>query len=142
MPSKHFPILFFDGCCPLCNFVVRIIYRIDTSGIIRFAPIESELGRAVIERYPELKNIDSAFILDNDEKGNERIAWKSKMLARVSAYIRWPWKFMFIPFKIIPHAIGDWMYEFIAQNRNKIFRRYDACPIPPTGLRERFLTEG
>jgi hypothetical protein len=81
----------------------------DTRGIIRFAPIESEFGRAVIERYPELKNIDSAFILDNDEKGCERIAWKSKMLARVSDYMKWPWKLMLISFKIM--VVGQ--FEFI-----------------------------
>ena len=139
MPSKHHPILFFDGCCPLCNFVVRVIYRIDTLGIIRFAPIESDLGQAIIERHPELKNIDSAFILDRNEKGNEHIAWKSKMLVRVADYIAWPWKLILIPFKIMPQAIGDWIYEFIAKNRNKFFRRYDACPVPPPGLRERFF---
>jgi predicted DCC family thiol-disulfide oxidoreductase YuxK len=136
------PILFFDGCCPFCNFIVRIICRMDTRGIIRFAKIESELGRAAIERHPELKGIDSAFMLDRDEKGEETIAWKSNMLARVADYIQWPWKLILIPFKIIPQAIGDWIYEFTAKNRNKLFRRYDACPIPPPGLRERFIAEG
>ena len=114
----------------------------DSQGIIRYAPIESEEGRTVIERYPELKNIDSAFILDLDGKGNERIAFKSEMLAWLSDYIEWPWKHILIPFKIIPRAIGDWMYEFIAKNRNKLFRRYDVCPVPPPGLRDRFLSIG
>ena|ERR1700733_13094794 len=139
MPSTYYPILFFDGCCPFCNFAVRMVYRMDSHGTIRFAPIESELGQTVIELNPEMKNIDSAFILDQDEKGNERIAWKSSMLARLTDYMAWPWKLLLIPFKIIPQGMGDWIYEFIAMNRNKFFRRYDVCPIPPEGLRERFL---
>src|SRR5665213_1093802 len=116
MPDTRFPILFFDGYCPFCNFVVRMIYRLDRRGAIRFAPIESELGGAVIERHPELKAIDSAFILDRDERGNERISAKSDMLARVVDYIAWPEKLPLLPFILLPPRMGDWLYDVVARN--------------------------
>ena len=94
-----------------------------------------------MERHPELKNIDSAFILTEDENGEERIAWKSNMLVRLAEYIPWPLKPMLVPFKILPLAIGDWLYDLVAKNRNKLFRRYESCPVPPPGFRERFLIE-
>ncbi|HZK75303.1 MAG TPA: DCC1-like thiol-disulfide oxidoreductase family protein [Candidatus Kapabacteria bacterium] len=138
--SSYVPIVFFDGCCPFCNFVVRMIYRLDRRGAIRFAPIESELGRAVIDRHPELKAIDSAFILDRDERGNERISAKSDMLALVANYLARPEKLWLLPFKLIPLRVGGGIYDLVARNRNRLFGRYDSCPLPPPGLRERFLT--
>ncbi|MFI5201308.1 MAG: thiol-disulfide oxidoreductase DCC family protein [Candidatus Kapaibacterium sp.] len=139
MPDFEFPILFFDGCCPFCNFVVRMIYRLDRRGILRFAPIESGIGQAAIERHPEMKAVDSAFILDYDERGAEHISAKSDMLARLAGYIEWPGKILLLPFKLLPRKWGDCLYDLVARNRSRWFGRYESCSIPPTGLRERFL---
>ncbi|HET6399873.1 MAG TPA: DCC1-like thiol-disulfide oxidoreductase family protein [Candidatus Kapabacteria bacterium] len=140
IPQMCGPILLFDGYCPFCNFVVRMIYRLDRSGTILFAPIESERGRAVIERHPEVKALDSAFLLEHDEYGTERISAKSDMLARLADYIAWPGKLLLLPFKIIPCRIGDLLYDQVARNRNRLFGRYESCPLPSRGLRDRFIS--
>jgi len=138
--SSHIPILLFDGCCPFCNFVVRIISRLDRHRDLRFAPIESELGRGPIQRHSVFQSIDSAFLLYYDERDNERIAAKSDMLALLADYISWPGKILLLPFKVIPNILGDWLYDAIARNRNRLFGRYESCPIPPKEWRSRFLS--
>lgn len=138
--SSYVPILFFDGCCPFCNFAVRMIYRLDRRGTIRFAPIESELGRMVIEQHPKLKACNSAFILDRNEDGSERISAKSDMLARVAKYISWPGKLLFLPLKFLPRWMADRLYDIVARNRNRLFGRYASCPIPPKEMRQRFIS--
>ena len=41
----------FDGICHLCNAAVRFIIKRDPEGVFRFAPMQSDIGRALIEKY-------------------------------------------------------------------------------------------
>ena len=43
------PILLFDGHCNFCNAWVRLIVRRDTSKKIMFAPLQSSVGRKMLE---------------------------------------------------------------------------------------------
>jgi predicted DCC family thiol-disulfide oxidoreductase YuxK len=133
------PIIFYDGLCGFCNALVRLLARLDRNASLRFAPIQSALGASVLARHPELRFIETAFVLDNDENGNERVTWKARMLSRVSEYLAWPEKILLLPFNIIPRTIGDRMYDLVARNRYRFFRRYETCPIPPAKLRSRFI---
>src|SRR5207248_4410011 len=84
--SDSSPTLFFDGCCPFCNWAVRVVWRLDRTGVIRFAPIDSGLGRRMLERYPELSSIDSAF-LTYSKNGEERYASRSGVFAQLADLI-------------------------------------------------------
>ena len=42
------PILLFDGVCNLCNAAVRFVIDNDRTGRIMFAPLQSEVGRALV----------------------------------------------------------------------------------------------
>jgi len=41
--------------------------------------------------------------------------------------------------RILPTALTDFGYDLIAKNRYRIFGRYEACPLPGAGERERFI---
>jgi predicted DCC family thiol-disulfide oxidoreductase YuxK len=41
--------------------------------------------------------------------------------------------------KILPTALADFGYDLIAKNRYRIFGRYEACPLPRSDERERFI---
>jgi len=43
---------------------------------------------------------------------------------------------------LIPRAWRDALYDWVARNRYGWFGRQDTCPLPPPGLRERFLDDG
>ena len=54
------PVVFMDGQCALCSGAARAIAKADRAGEYRICPIQSELGRAVLEHYGlDPKNPDS-----------------------------------------------------------------------------------
>ena len=135
------PILFSDGYCGFCNSMVRLMARLDRTKQVCFAPIQSKLGQYVIEQHPELRSVDTAFVMDKDKNGNERITWKAGILARLGEYVAWPAKLFFLPFKLLSGTIGDWIYELVAKYRYTFFPRYNTCPLPTPELRSRFADE-
>jgi predicted DCC family thiol-disulfide oxidoreductase YuxK len=54
--------------------------------------------------------------------------------------LRAPWPLAFAAI-LIPRHVRDAVYRWIASNRYRWFGKQDACPIPPPGLRERFLPD-
>jgi len=41
--------------------------------------------------------------------------------------------------RALPRSWRDAMYRLIVRHRYRLFGKYDACPLPPPQLRERFL---
>ena len=50
-PGGDHPVLLFDGVCNLCNGVVQFIIPRDPAGRIRFAPLQSETGKALLSGH-------------------------------------------------------------------------------------------
>jgi hypothetical protein len=48
--DRH-PIALMDGNCALCCFGARIIDRLDRAGEIRICPVQTRLGRALLQHY-------------------------------------------------------------------------------------------
>ncbi len=136
MATAQAPILFFDGGCLLCNRFVRAIQRMDRSHRLQFAPIESTPGQAVMQNVG-LKVTDSAFILERDEWGQEHIATKSKMLLRTARYLGWPGTVIGTMLTLIPEALADRAYDFVAKHRTKWPDK--ACPLPSHERERLFL---
>ena len=49
-----------------------------------------------------------------------------------------PWS-MAAALRVLPLSIRDWLYEFVARNRFRLFGRREVCYIPAWGFRDRFL---
>ena len=45
------PVVFVDGACALCSRSARIVARLDRTGEFRIAPVQGDLGRAVLAHY-------------------------------------------------------------------------------------------
>jgi predicted DCC family thiol-disulfide oxidoreductase YuxK len=41
--------------------------------------------------------------------------------------------------KVVPRAVRDLVYRFVATNRYRVFGKYDACMLPDPNQRSRFL---
>jgi predicted DCC family thiol-disulfide oxidoreductase YuxK len=65
---------------------------------------------------------------------------RSDAALHVALRLRMPWPLAFAAI-LIPRRARDAAYRWIARNRYRWFGRMDACPLPPPGLRERFLDE-
>jgi predicted DCC family thiol-disulfide oxidoreductase YuxK len=49
-----------------------------------------------------------------------------------------PWSWLTI-FRVLPGAIRNWLYDFVARHRYQWFGRYDTCLIPTPDQRARFI---
>lgn len=128
------PIVLYDGVCGLCDRSVQLILRNDRRGRFRFAALQSEIGRALLEKFglsPEA--LDSVVLVEGGR------AWrKSRAALRIARRMDAPWPLLW-PLMIIPRPVADFLYGLVARNRYRIFGKLDACMIPPPEVRARFL---
>lgn len=131
--QEHGFIMLYDGVCGLCNRAVRWILRHDRDGAMRFAPLDSAIGREARRLLPSLAGVDSVILLHRDG------AWvKSTAVLEIARYVGGPWRLALIGY-LLPRALRDWMYDRVARVRYRVFGRFDACPLPPPEQRQRFL---
>ena len=129
------PIVLYDGVCGLCDRSVQLILRNDRRGRFRFAALQSETGRALLEKFglsPEA--LDSVVLVEGD-----RVWRKSRAALRIARRMDAPWPLLW-PLVIVPRPLSDFLYDRLAKNRYRIFGKLDACMIPPPEVRARFLS--
>lgn len=131
----HHPIVIFDGVCNYCSSVVAFIIKRDGRGIFRFAPFQSDAGRALLEKYNVPPDYLDSFVLIDDG----RLYTRSEAGLRLWRRLGGVWKFLYV-FIAVPAPVRDAVYNFIARNRYKWFGRKDACMVPGPEVRDRFLS--
>jgi predicted DCC family thiol-disulfide oxidoreductase YuxK len=129
------PIVFMDGHCALCTRAARIISRLDRAGEFRICPVQSPLGRAVLEHYR----------LDPDDPESWLYLADGHAYRSMDAIIRsgtrlGGWGRLAQIFRILPRSARDWLYRRIARNRYSIGGRTDMCAVPDPALKRRLMT--
>ncbi len=136
--ARETPVLLYDGVCGFCNQSVQTVLRYDKRGALRFAALQSDYGKAVIARRPELAGVDSVVFLEPEPDGGERIHVRSDAALRVMSYLGGAWK-LFLIARLIPRPLRDLLYDTFARNRYRFFGKYDSCLLPAPEVRSRFL---
>jgi predicted DCC family thiol-disulfide oxidoreductase YuxK len=132
------PVLLYDGICGFCNSAVQTILRLDPHGSLRFAALDSDFARGVIDRHPLLAGVDSVVFVERPGQFDEEVAVKSDAALRVAGYLGGPWRMLRIA-GVVPAAVRDALYDGFARLRYRIFGTHDTCPIPAPEVRARFL---
>ena len=130
------PILLFDGHCNFCNAWVRLIVNRDNTKKILFAPLQSPVGRKMLEEHQIDVNYADSLVFFEEEG----FSLSSTAALRIFSYLN-GWERHLQLLAIIPRPLRDTFYHFIAKSRYKWFGRSEQCMIPTPELRERFLTE-
>ena len=130
------PILLFDGHCNFCNAWVRLIVNRDNSKKILFAPLQSPVGRKMLEEHQIDVNYADSLVFFEEEG----FSVSSSAALRIFSYLD-GWERHLQLLAIVPRPLRDTFYHFIAKYRYKWFGRSEQCMIPTPELRERFLTE-
>tara|TARA_R110000851_G_scaffold86328_9_gene187493 strand:+ start:1692 stop:2102 length:411 start_codon:yes stop_codon:yes gene_type:complete len=128
-------IILFDGVCNLCNSSVQYVIKRDKSNAYRFAALQSEIGKKLVEeRGIDTSQIDSIILI---EPG---VAYYTKSTAalKIAQSFGGVWQLTSV-FEWIPEKIRDWVYDYIAKNRYKWYGKKDACMIPTPELKSKFL---
>ncbi|HEU4560651.1 MAG TPA: DCC1-like thiol-disulfide oxidoreductase family protein [Longimicrobium sp.] len=134
IPEIDGPLVLYDGECGLCNRSVQLILRHDRRGRFRFAALQSELGRTLLERHRLPADVvDTVVLVDGDQAFT-----RSAAALRIAGMMDRPWPLL-RAFAIVPRPLRDVGYNFVARNRYRWFGRTDACMLPPPEVRARFL---
>lgn len=130
------PVVLFDGVCNLCDASVRCIIDRDREGVFRFAPLDSEAGRAALGSAGVAKagGLPDSVVLIDDAGVHTR----SEAVIRIARRLGLPWSLAVLAY-IFPRIVRDSVYAWVARNRYRWFGRQNACMVPSEEMRSRFL---
>jgi predicted DCC family thiol-disulfide oxidoreductase YuxK len=111
---------------------VRFVFANDPAGRVRFVPLQSPLAPQLVGADA---SSDTVVIVQN---GRRYV--RSDAILHLLLDLRAPWPLGFAAI-LLPLGLRDAVYRWVASNRYRVFGRSDSCPLPPPGLRERFLDE-
>lgn len=128
-------IVLFDGVCNLCNDAIQRIIKHDKKDIFRFASLQSEIGKKLVEeRGLDPEELDSIIMIDPG------VAYYRKSTAALEISRDMSGGYSLLKnFLFLPEGLRDGIYDFIANNRYKWFGKKDQCMIPTPELKSKFL---
>jgi predicted DCC family thiol-disulfide oxidoreductase YuxK len=128
------PVVLFDGVCNLCHASIRAIVRLDATGKILFAPLQSEVGRELLDRQDLSPDYFDSMVL---VEGNRHYT-KSAAALRVCRYLDGPVPLLY-PLIFLPRGLRDAVYDHVAEHRYQVFGKREECTVPEPHVRKRFL---
>ena len=132
-PGEEYPIVLFDGLCDLCDRSVRFILERDRRARFHFAPLQSALGKELLEKHdlpPE--SLETMVLIDRGAAHT-----KSSATLRIAGQLTFPWR-TGILFLAVPKPLRDLVYGVVARNRYRWFGKRDACMAPDPRWKDRF----
>jgi predicted DCC family thiol-disulfide oxidoreductase YuxK len=131
-------LVLYDGVCGLCDHTVQWLLDHDPAGRLSFAPLQGETAAAVRARHPELPHdLDSVILVEQGGAG-ERLWWRSAAVFRLAGHIGGVWGLL-RHLGLLPAALTDLGYRFVAAVRYRVFGVREACRLPRPEERARFL---
>ncbi|MBZ9631762.1 thiol-disulfide oxidoreductase DCC family protein [Salegentibacter sp. LM13S] len=132
---KDKKIVLFDGVCNLCNNAVTFIIEHDKKDVFRFASLQSEIGKKLVEeRGMDPEELDSIVLIDPG------VAYYRKSTAALEISRELSGGYSLLKnFSFIPEGLRDGIYNFVANNRYKWYGKKESCMIPTPKLKSKFL---
>ena len=129
------PVLLFDGVCNLCNSAVQFVLERDRQQAFRFASLQSQAAHDLLaEQNVTAGDLPDSMVLI-DASG---VHLRSDAALRVARHLGWPYSWLGAG-RIVPRAVRDAVYAWIARNRYRWFGKRDMCRLATPAERERFL---
>jgi len=148
------PVILFDGVCNLCHGGVNFVLDTDNTldGALRFAALQSDLGKVLLERAGKKPDDISSIVLvecegqSNNNDKELKFYFKSEAVLRIGAKLGNFYGIPLSPFAkvanaFVPMFIRDKIYDTVAKNRYNLMGKKDECRFDADGkFDERFLT--
>jgi predicted DCC family thiol-disulfide oxidoreductase YuxK len=129
--QKH--IILFDGECNFCSFWVKYVVKRDEKHVFRFASLQSEKGKGLLDKYKVDSTIDSVVLIENGKAFIKSTA-AFRILKTLGGL-----RSVFYGLIIIPAFIRDFFYDLMAYSRYKLFGK-STCELPADpNYKDRFL---
>ena len=128
------PVILFDGVCNFCNYWVNFAINRDKKKKLRFAPLQGEAAKKLLNQFGlDTSTFSSVILIDNGKAYTQ-----SSAAFRICKYLDGGWKLVY-GIMVIPKFIRDFFYNIIARNRYKWFGKRKECMVPTPEMIERFL---
>jgi predicted DCC family thiol-disulfide oxidoreductase YuxK len=137
------PIILFDGVCNLCNNAVNLALDWDPKGKLRFAALQSNVGRALLEANGRRSTDISSIVLVTAQGAYI----KSDAVLKISEELN---PLPFLPLKpvaalgrfVVPRFLRDLIYDGVADNRYSLMGQRNECRFDADGeFEDRFVDE-
>lgn len=132
------PVVLFDGVCNLCTGLVQFIIPRDPKQRFRFAPLQSPVGRELLDRFDlPTDRLETFVLVEGDE-----CYTKSAAALRIAKHLGGVYALLY-PLRLIPRPVRDTVYDFVADHRYQWLGRRDRCMAPSPEVDAWFLdTDG
>lgn len=134
-------IILYDGVCNLCNGAVNFAMEYDgdrSCGSVRFAALQSDAGRALLRNCGR-EETDISSIVFVEGPGPEESYVKSEAILRIAKRMRAPFPQLSALGSLVPRAVGDFVYDVVANNRYSILGKRDVCRLGDDENDDRFI---
>ena len=131
--SPH-PIFVFDGYCVLCSTGASFIMRHDPVGRVRFLSAQSSLGMAVYAHFA--LPLDASYLLITPDGTFTKTTGYFRLADMLGGWFR-----LGKIFKLVPRAIRDRVYDWVATNRYRLFGKSEQCALLSGDQRARLVIE-
>jgi predicted DCC family thiol-disulfide oxidoreductase YuxK len=129
------PVVLFDGVCNLCNHTVNFIIDHDPAGYFRFAALQSDAAKPLLERCGLSSDFLGGIVLYE----NGRCFKGSTAALRILKQLGGIWWLLY-GLIIVPRPVRDSVYEWIIRHRYQWFGKRTSCRVPTPDLEIRFLS--
>lgn len=127
-------MLLFDGVCNLCNASVQWVLLRDPRGIFRFAALQSEAGQALLQQHGlNTVNFDTVVLVNQSG-----VLLRSDVPLEIVRQLGGFWQLLYV-FKLVPRALRDVIYGWVARNRYRWWGKQESCMLPRAEWKGRFL---
>jgi predicted DCC family thiol-disulfide oxidoreductase YuxK len=127
-------ILFYDGQCGFCDYVVQFILKNEKSNDMMFARLQSSFAEELFRKH-SLTNDFSTMVLFNEGK----LYLKSSAFQIILSKLRFPYTFFSILMRIFPKNVLDFFYSIVSRYRRKIVNQA-SCKLLKNEDQIRFIS--
>lgn len=129
-------VLLYDGHCLMCSRGVQWVMEKDEKGQILFAALQDESIQRLLEEAPSrVQEADSVILYEDGQ-----FYTYSTAVFRVLEQLGGIYSAVKILY-LIPRALRDVVYRWVARRRKDWFGRSEQCFMVPPDQRYRFLTD-
>jgi len=132
-------LLLYDGECGLCNGLVQAVLARDPRGVFHFAPLQSAAASEFLARFGrDPSDLNTFVAIVNYRRPASACLTKARAAIFVMTTLGGPWNAAAL-LRPLPAELLDRVYDLIARNRHRFFRRVEHCVVPRPEHRGRFL---